>query len=471
MERRPPFATASTSSERPEFFAEACRLGLEGIVSKRADDPYRAARTRSWLKVKCLQRQEFVIVGYTDPAGSRTGFGALLLGVREPERDALRYVGKVGTGFDELALRTLKIELDRRARKSAPSIAQSARGVGRRVHWVEPELVAEISFTEWTADGRLRHPVFHGLREDKSARDVVEERPTDLALATAPRPRRVKLTHPDKVLFADPGITKGQLAQYWEQVAEHALPYIERRPLTLLRCPDGYGAQCFYQKHLGIGTPDVIPRVVVTPSEDPYGMVDGVAALLGLVQIGVLELHLWGSRAENLDQADICVFDLDPSEELPWSAVVVAARELKARLEDLGLVPFARLTGGKGLHLVVPVQPGPAWPAVKKFTRTVVDELVRDEPKRFTASVSKSRRGGKIFVDYLRNDREATAIASYSPRARAGAPVALPIAWEDLDERAATPPRFGLLEVPKLLRTRGADPWAGFEAARRSLVE
>jgi bifunctional non-homologous end joining protein LigD len=454
-----------------DFFAEACRAGLEGVVSKRADDPYRAARTRSWLKAKCLQRQELVIVGYTDPAGSRTGFGALLLGVRAPERDALRYVGKVGTGFDELALRTLKSELDRRARKSPPVDAQSARGIGRGVHWVEPELVAEISFTEWTADGRLRHPVFHGLREDKAAREVVEERPTDVPAAAAPRPRRVKLTHPDKILFADPGITKGQLAHYWEQVAEYALPYIERRPLTLFRCPDGYGAQCFYQKHLGVGTPDVIPRVVVTPGEDPYGMVDGIAALLGLVQIGVLELHLWGSRAEHLDQPDICVFDLDPSEELPWSAVVAAARDLKARLEALGLVPFARLTGGKGLHLVVPVVPGPAWPAVKKFTRAVVDELVRDEPKRFTASVSKSRRGGKIFVDYLRNDRESTAIASYSPRARAGAPIALPIAWDDLDDGAATPPRFSLLEVPKLLRSRSVDPWAGFEAARRSLVE
>jgi bifunctional non-homologous end joining protein LigD len=484
------------------FFREVCRLGLEGIVSKRAADPYREKRTRSWLKVKCVQRQEFVIVGYTDPAGSRTGFGALLLGVHESRGGALRYAGKVGTGFDELALRTLKKRLAQLETRKAVIDVSSAPRSG--VHWVEPELVAEISFGEWTADGRLRHPVFHGLREDKPARDVVAEHPAEANPGaegtTAPRAKRarqsrdkstrprakgegaateaairpraamVKLTSPDKVLFPEPGITKRQLANYWEQIAEHALPFMERRPLTLKRCPEGYGAQCFYQKHVGIGVPEVVARVAIKADEEPYAMVDGLPALLGLVQISALELHVWGSRAEHIDQPDIIVFDLDPAEDVGWHAVVDAAFLIKERLESLGLSGFVRLTGGKGLHVVVPVVPGPEWPAVKKFARAFVNDIVREDPRRFTPTMSKSQRGGKIFLDYLRNDREATAIASYSPRARAGAPVALPIEWDELGGDAETAPRYGLLDVPALVRRRDRDPWADFEEARRSLV-
>jgi bifunctional non-homologous end joining protein LigD len=271
-------------------------------------------------------------------------------------------------------------------------------------------------------------------------------------------------------LFPDPGVTKRQLASYWEQIAEHALPLMERRPLTLKRCPEGYGAQCFYQKHVGIGVPAVVARVSIKADEEPYAMVDGLPAILGLVQISALELHVWGSRAEHIDQPDIVVFDLDPAEDVGWQAVVDAAVLIKERLERLGLRGFLRLTGGKGLHVVVPVVPGPDWPAVKKFARAFVNEIVREDPRRFTPSIAKSERGGKIFIDYLRNDREATAIASYSPRARAGAPVALPIEWEELDRDAATAPRYSLLDVPELVRRRERDPWEDFEAARRSLV-
>jgi bifunctional non-homologous end joining protein LigD len=241
--------------------------------------------------------------------------------------------------------------------------------------------------------------------------------------------------------------------------------------LTLFRCPDGYGAHCFYQKHVGVGVPAVVPRVAIKEGEDPYAAIDGVEALLGLVQIGVLEIHVWGSRAEHLDKPDVLILDLDPAPDVPWSEVVKAGFDVKERIEALGLNAFAKLTGGKGLHVIVPVNPGPSWPAIKKFTRAFVNEMVRDEPRRFVASMSKVKRTGKIFIDYLRNDAESTAIGAYSPRARAGAPVALPVEWDEVDASAAEAPRFGLLEVPKLIRARKRDPWAGFEDARRSLVD
>jgi bifunctional non-homologous end joining protein LigD len=300
---------------------------------------------------------------------------------------------------------------------------------------------------------------------------VSSVRPSDVRpVAAPPRTTAVKLTSLDKVLFPDPGITKRQLARYWEEVAAHALPLMERRPLTLLRCPEGYGKQCFYQKHVRTGVPDAVARIAVKADEEPYAMVDGLPALLGLVQISALELHVWGSRTPHIEQPDIIVFDLDPAEDVEWSAVVAAAHLIKQHVEGLGLRAFLRLTGGKGLHVVVPVVPGPKWSSVKKFARAVANEIVREAPRRFTASMAKSQRGGKIFIDYLRNDREATAIASYSPRARAGAPVALPIEWEELDRSAKSAPRYGLLDVPSLVRRRDRDPWADFEDARRSLV-
>ena len=318
-----------------KFFTAACKLGLEGVVAKRASDPYRAGmRTRSWLKVKCSRREEFVVVGFTDPGGSRTGFGALLVATRDSASAPLRYAGKVGTGFDERTLRSLLKRLQPLERKTPPVEKTSARGVARGVHWVEPTLVAEIAYTEWTGDGRLRHPIFMGLREDKPATEVVEERaaPPDEPKPTAPAMQksagakgRVRLTHPDKVLFPDPGITKRQLADYWQQVADVALPLLRARPLTLFRCPDGYGAQCFYQKHVGVGVPAVVPRVVIKEGEEPYAAIDDVASLVALVQIGVLEMHVWGSRAEHLDRPDIIVLDLDPAPEVPWREVTAAA--------------------------------------------------------------------------------------------------------------------------------------------------
>ncbi len=450
------------------FYREACRVGLEGIIAKRAADGYREKRTRSWLKIKCSRRQEFVIVGFTEPKGGRAGFGALLLGARDETDAPLRYTGKVGTGFDDKQLRSLRARLNALRRADPPLAKAPPAGLGT-VRWVEPQLVAEVTFAEWTNDGVLRHASFRGLREDKVAAEVVVERAAPAGAVTARAAPRVALTSPDKILFPDAGITKRQLATYWEQVAPVALDHLRHRPLTLFRCPEGREAACFYQKHVGAGTPDVIARVRAKDDEDPYAMVDGLPAILGLVQIGTLELHVWGSRAEHIEQPDLLVFDLDPSEELSWGAVVDAAFDLKARVEALGLIPFVKVTGGKGLHVVVPVLPGPTWPSIKRFARALVNEMVRDEPARYTGTISKRRRVGKIFIDYLRNGRGATAIAAYSPRARPGAPVALPVEWQSLQGSDVAPPHYGVLEVPALIADR-ADPWADFEAARRPLV-
>ncbi|HEX2486887.1 MAG TPA: DNA ligase D, partial [Myxococcota bacterium] len=464
----------------PDVHAEACASGVEGIVSKRVDAPYRAGRTRDWRKVKCHKRQEFVIVGWSEPAGTRVGLGALLLGAHDAE-GRLRYCGKVGTGFADATLSSLRARLESLAQpRSAVVDPPRARGL----HWVRPELVAEVSFTEWTRDGRVRHPVFQGLREDKPARDVrieTEERsdgrrtrdsaeappdgadaaPADATSAgetsteksarggagrRAGRGGRtargsaepaslagVRLSHPDRVYYPDLGITKRELAEYYETVSERALPGLARRPLTLLRCPEGIEGEVFYQKHANASVPAAVQRVRVRGDRQPYAMVTDLASLISLVQIGVLELHVWGARADKLDRPDIVVFDLDPDAAVPWSRVVETARALRAYLDDLGVVAFPRVTGGKGVHLVVPIERRSTWDAVRGFSRGVALELVRLAPKLFTANMSKAGRAGKIYIDWVRNTVEATAIASYSPRARPGAPVALPLSWDELE--------------------------------------
>jgi bifunctional non-homologous end joining protein LigD len=274
----------------------------------------------------------------------------------------------------------------------------------------------------------------------------------------------VKLTHPDKVLFPDPGITKRQLADYWQAVAEVALPFIEHRPLTLFRCPDGYGAHCFYQKHVGVGVPSVVPRVAIKEGEDPYAAIDGVESLLGLVQIGVLELHVWGSRAEQLDKPDMIVLDLDPAPDVPWSEVVAAGYAVKQRLEALGLNAFAKLTGGKGLHVVVPIAPT-SWHACLAFARGVAEAMVRTQPRTYTVALPKAGRADKILVDVLRNGRANTAVAAFSARARAGATVSMPIAWDDLAP-SLDPVAFTIASVPGGSR---ADPWREYWRARQRL--
>ena len=458
---------------------QACAMGLEGIVCKRADAPYRAGRGRDWLKVKCRRRDEVVVIGYTAPGGSRVGLGALVVATRE-EGGALRYAGKVGTGFSEATLRALTRRLDAIAREDPPIPVKLPPRERRRVTWVEPKLVAEVAFHGFTNDGTLRQPAFMGLREDKTPGDVRIEHAAAAAgegRATPPviersredaRVAGVRISHPDRVLFPEQGLTKVALAAYYATIERAVLPGLYDRPLTLLRCPDGRHKECFYQKQANQSVPKSMPRVRVKPGTD-YMAVRSIEDVLNLVQLGALELHVWGSRADKLDRPDILVFDLDPDPDVPWAHVVATAETLRERLAKLDLAAFARVTGGKGLHVVTPIERRTTWEDAKTFTHDVALELVRAAPEHFTAKLSKARRKGKILVDYLRNALESTAIASYSVRAREGAPVAVPIAWEELKDTKKVP-RFSTEDVIARVDA-GVDPWRDFDAARARLTK
>jgi bifunctional non-homologous end joining protein LigD len=478
----------------PNVLAEACRLGIEGIVSKLADSPYRSTRARSWLKVKCEQRQEFVIGGYTDPKGARSGFGALLLGVYQSD-GKLRYCGKVGTGFDEALLADLTAKL-KKLETSKPAFVNPPAGAeARRSHWVEPKLVGEVSFTEWTNDGTLRHPSFQGLREDKRARDVVREKPMDTQAADAPAdaapssatkkraPTKrannasgadtvagVHISNATKTMYAEAGLAKIDLARYYEAVGDAMLPHLRGRPLTLVRCPNGW-QKCFYWKHATAR--DMAPLDQVMIEEDggpkPYMVANSVAAIVALLQTGVLELHPWGSRVDDLGRPDRIVFDFDPDERIEWPRLVESVNVLRTLLDELGLTGFLKTTGGKGLHVVVPIRPTLGWDAIKGFTKSVAELLVHTFPDRFVATVSKRSREGKIFVDYLRNAEGATAVAPYSLRAKANAPVAMPIGWDDL-ERDVRFDHFNAKNVPSLLAKRRRDPWQRLFETRQSIT-
>ncbi|HEX5726296.1 MAG TPA: DNA ligase D [Longimicrobiaceae bacterium] len=482
------------------FHDQACRWGLEGIIAKRADSRYAAnKRTKDWLKVKCMRRQEFVLGGYTDPKGSRTGFGALLLGVYEG--GDLVYVGKVGTGFDDETLRGMHTRMRKLETDESPFA--NLRRRPRDVHWIRPELVGEVAFTEWTGENILRHPAFQGLREDKSPREVVREEPvpppppsrkktddskTSSASLPSPAPRRrsrgkggpeaevagVRITHPEKVLFSGIGMTKLELARYYEAVAPWLLPYGGRRPLTLVRCPEGAGnPPCFFQKHAEENFPKAVGRVKLVENDgsgDLYMYVDSAAGLVGMAQMYALELHVWGSRIDNLERPDLFVLDLDPATDLPWERVVESAFAVREQLEEIGLRSFLKTTGGKGLHLVVPLARRNGWDEVKEFTHRFVIAMSGRFPGRYVTKSTLAKRKGKIFLDYLRNARGATAISAYALRAKPHAPVSVPLRWDELSPRLTsdvfTPPA-----VLRRLRALKADPWEGFADVRQSITK
>jgi bifunctional non-homologous end joining protein LigD len=417
-----------------KLFDAMCEAGGEGIISKKADAPYRSTRTKSWLKVKCTRRQEFVIIGWsTSDKGSR-GFRALLLGVYEDGK--LRYAGKVGTGFSNAVQHDLRARLERMKvdKPAAPVPRADARGA----NWVKPELVAEVAFAEFTSEGVVRHGSFLGLRADKKAAEVVPEREQPLASAVpSPAQDGIKISNPERVIDPASNVTKGDLAEYYRAVAPLMLPWAANRPLSLVRCPQGRAKKCFFQKHdAGTFGPHIhqIPIEEKKGEIEDYIFVSDQAGLMTCVQMGTIEFHGWGSSVADVEKPDRLVFDLDPDEGLDFGEVKRAARDLKRYLADMGLQTFPLVTGGKGLHVVVPLTPQAEWPEVKDFAQRFCVALATAEPERFTANLAKARRKGRIFLDYLRNQRGATAIMPYSARARERAPVSAPIVWDELDE-------------------------------------
>jgi bifunctional non-homologous end joining protein LigD len=457
------------------MLAQICRFGLEGIISKRYDSRYQQGRSRSWRKIKCLRRQEFVIGGYSEPTGARDAFGALLLGYYD-EDGQLIYAGRVGTGFSDRTLAELGSELQGR-RQETPPFAQPPKGrEARGVHWLRPELVAEVEFIEWTGDGRLRHPSFKGLREDRSAAEVRMEKVetgsksvggSEAAVAGVP------LSNPERVLFPEQGATKLTLARFYENIAEHILPHIVDRPLTLVRCPQGRGKKCFYQKHFNETLPEHIGAVAIPEAaggESLYLRIADLPGLIALVQLGVLEIHPWGSRAERLEFPDQVIFDLDPAEDVPWPRVLSAAGHLRDFLDWLELEAYVKTSGGKGLHVVAPLNSRAGWQEVKDFARAVAEAMAKAAPEEFVAVMSKKRRQGRIFIDYLRNGRGATSVAAYSTRARPGAPVSTPLSWQELQAIPA-PDYFTIDNLPDRLAALPADPWTDFFSRRQSISD
>ena len=481
----------------PAFLRQACSFKLEGIVSKRRTDPYRPGRTRSWLKVKCRNREEFVIIGFTDPDGSREGFGALLVGYYDPQGN-LRYAGRVGTGFNAAQLIELRKRLESLARADPP--APLPKGVSRKgVHWIEPQLVAEVEFADWTADAILRQASFQGLREDKDARDVVYDPKTRAAVEPAAKPKKaparpkeaaskkeeplepqrardgsvlfegVRLTHPDRILYPGTTLTKLDVARYYVAVKDWALPHLTHRLLTLVRSP-AVGQKTFYQKHIGDEAPAALKRFDFKDGAEPeiYPYVEDLPGLIALVQMGVLEIHPWGSRIEKLETPDRVTMDLDPDEGLRWERVTEAAVDVREALAGIGLKSFAKTTGGKGLHVVIPLTPKLGWDEVKAFAKWVADSLVAQRPQDFTANMAKRARRGRIYIDYLRNGRGATAVGAYSPRARPGAPVSTPVSWEEV-EQGVRPDEFTVETVPQRLSALPSDPWAEIGKIRQTI--
>ena len=411
-----------------QLLAAMCDAGLEGIVSKRADSAYSGKRSHAWLKVKCTLRADYVIIGWTDSSVSKRGFGALLMAAKDGK--TLRYVGKVGTGFNEATLTSLRKELEAiPADKAAVEVPREAR---RGAHYVKPKLVAEIAYGALTSDGILRHASYLGLRRDKKAADVKIERPEPV-----PETPTVKISNRDRVIFPEADITKGELADYYEAMSALVLGAVSGRPLSLVRCPQGRAKDCFFQRHgakdLGnaIRTLDVLGKDGTTRA---YMYVEDKTGLLETIQMGSIELHGWGAKADDIERPDRMIFDLDPDEGLDFDDVRKAAVDLKQQLADLGLVSFPMLSGGKGIHVVVPLTPQAEWPAVTDFAHRFASALAGADPDHYTATMSKAKRKGRIFIDWLRNQRGSTAILPYSVRARLGAPVAAPLAWSEVGE-------------------------------------
>ena len=453
----------------------ACQLQLEGLIGKRADSPYVGRRSSDWIKLKCKQRQEFVIVGYTDPKGSRSGFGALLLALHDNDSGQLRYAGKVGTGFsattlDSIHARLKPLEVPKPALAKPPTGAQ-ARGV----HWLKPQLLAEVAYAQMTRDGVVRHSVFHGLRDDKPATAIDLERAMSKtrlskpsAEAQATERGELRLTHPDRVIDATCGVTKRQVAEYYADVAQWLLPQLKDRPVALVRAPDGLGGELFFQKNAGqLHIPGVVSYSKAEAGQAAM-ILNRAESLLGAVQMNMLELHTWNGTDKDFDKPDRFVLDLDPDPALPWKSMLEATQLTLTLLDELGLKVFLKTSGGKGIHLVVPLTRRAGWDDVKDFSHAIVDYLARLFPDRLSAVSGPKNRVGRIFIDYLRNGKGATTVSAYSLRAREGLPVSVPIWREELPQlKGANQWHIGNL-AERLAEVD--DPWADLAKTRQSIT-
>jgi bifunctional non-homologous end joining protein LigD len=483
----------------PAVFQHVAASGLEGIISKKKGSPYSQTRSSDWRKSKAFNQQEFVVGGFSAPSGSRQELGALLLGYFDGDR--LVYAGRVGTGFSTETLKNLGAKLRGLIPAKRPFESVPAADA-KDATWAKPELVAQVQFLGWTGDGVIRFPSFRGLREDRDPKTIVREPTTAVAAAPAAdgkanakagkaRTRKSAskaapkasagdgggpLTHPNRVVFPDRGagfsITKRQLAEYYEAVAELMLPHVADRPLSIVRCPAGQGTKAFFQKHPAPGMPDAVRGFYrrAGSEREPCLAIAGVKGLVAMAQINALEIHPWGSRLDRADRPDRLVFDLDPGPDVPWREVVEAATLLRDALKQVKLAAFVRLTGGKGLHVVVPIQRRYTWERAKTFCQAVANAFVRLSPSRFVAIAAKAHREGRIYVDYLRNTEGATAIGSYSTRDRPGAPVALPIAWDELSG-GITPEAANVVSVQRRVASGSSDAWAGIDAAAAALPD
>ncbi len=469
----------SLTEPGPVLLQHACKFGLEGIISKLADAPYRSGRGHDWVKSKCSDRQEFVVAGFAPSTADAHAVGALVLGVYD--HGDLRYAGRTGTGFTHDSARALYRMLKAQARKTSPIEPVPEEERGRRAPvWVEPTAVVEVDFHGWTHGDRVRQASYQGLREDKAAKDVVREVKTAAAAAktaakrSAPvKPRKsdatvgkVRLTHPDRVYWRDVGVTKHDLADYYTKVWTWMKPHVTGRPISLLRCPDGAEGQCFFQKHASAGIAAEFLRLVPEKG-DKIISIDDLDGLIALVQGGVLEIHTRGSTVDDRERGDRLVFDLDPGPGTGWKDVVRAAREVRERLARIKLKTFLKTSGGKGLHVVLPIAPAP-WEKVKAFCRAVAESMEQDDPARYVASATKAKRNNRIFVDYLRNSREATAVAPYSTRARAGAPVSMPIDWSELGSLKSAA-QYTVSNAMQRLSRQRQDPWANIDRLKQTL--
>lgn len=427
-----------------EIYHKSCELGLEGIVSKKTDSTYQQRRSKDWLKIKCLKRQEFIIVGYTAPKSSRKFFGALLLASYNKRRELI-FHGNVGTGFTEKTLKLVYETLLPLKTNHSP-FAKPIRAL-KNVTWVKPKLICEVEFTDWTKEGCLRHPSFKGLKSS----------------------RNYKLTNANKILYPEDQITKEDLADYYDLVSKWMLPFIVNRPLMIVRCPEGY-EKCFHQKHVKDNMPNAIHGITIQEKNEKerYIYIDDKAGLLSLIQLGALEIHPWESKIDKIENPDYIVFDIDPDPKLEWGRVVDAAHEIRDILLSYKLASFVKTTGGKGLHVVVPIKPEYDWEETKNFSQVLVNYLSMKFPKKYISKMTKSKRSGKIFIDYFRNNRGATAIAPYSTRARIHAPIATPLHWSELTSDFDDT-NYTISTIQHRLKKMKKNPWEKFFKLKQSL--